>query len=77
MVARTMIGMVLAPIGIPSEAIIVMLMALDPIIDPITTIINVYPNCAATCLIAAQDESKNFKYQRSAAEGKNQSPNLA
>lgn len=52
-IARTMIAMVLTPLGIPSQAIIVMLIAIDPIIDPLTTLINVYPNCAAAAIVSS------------------------
>lgn len=51
--ARSMISMVLEPLGIPSQVIIVMLTAIDPLIDPVTTVINVYPNCAAAVVTAS------------------------
>lgn len=51
-VARTMIGIILIPLGLPSGAIIVILIAIDPIIDPISTLINVYPNCASATVIS-------------------------
>jgi proton glutamate symport protein len=50
-VSRTMIALVLGPLGIPSSAIIVILIALDPILDPIITLINVYPNCVAAASV--------------------------
>jgi len=53
-VSRSMIGMVLLPLGIPSEAIIVILLTIDPIVDPIITLINTYPNYAATAMIAGR-----------------------
>lgn len=61
-VARTMISMVLTPLGIPAQAIIVMLITIDPIIDPIITLINIYPNCAATAVISSDRKiiQKNF-----------------
>jgi proton glutamate symport protein len=65
-VARTMIAMVLTPLGIPSQAIIIMLITIDPMIDPITTLINIYPNCAATAVIAG---SKKFHPKYVAKEG--------
>lgn len=52
-IARTMIAMVLTPLGIPAQAIIIMLIAIDPIIDPFTTLINVYPNCAAAVVVSS------------------------
>lgn len=58
-IARTMIAMVLTPLGIPSQAIIVMLIAIDPIIDPFITVINVYPNCAATAIVSSGGAKMN------------------
>jgi len=51
-VSRSMIGMVLAPLGIPAEAIIVILFAIDPVVDPIITLVSTYPNYAVTAIIA-------------------------
>jgi len=53
-VSRTMISMVLIPLNIPPEAIIVILLTIDPIVDPIITLINTYPNYAATAMIAGR-----------------------
>ena len=53
-VSRSMISMVLLPLGIPPEAIIVILLTIDPIVDPIITLINTYPNYAATAMIAGR-----------------------
>ncbi len=52
-VSRSMICMVLAPLGIPTEAIIVILFAIDPIVDPIITLVSTYPNYAITAMIAS------------------------
>lgn len=51
-VSRGMISIVLAPLGIPAEAIIVILLAIDPIVDPIITLISTYPNYAVAALIS-------------------------
>jgi len=56
-IARTMIGMVLTPLGIPAAAIIALLLAIDPVIDPITTVINIYPNLGAAAIIARKESS--------------------
>ncbi|MFW6023068.1 MAG: dicarboxylate/amino acid:cation symporter, partial [Halanaerobiaceae bacterium] len=61
LVARTMIAMVLVPLGIPATAIIAMLLAIDPIIDPITTVINVYPNLAAAAMISNKDSKAEVR----------------
>ncbi len=52
-VSLAMITIVFLPIGLPSSAIIVLLLAVNPIIEPITTVANVSSNCAATALIAS------------------------
>jgi len=58
LVARTMIVLVLTPLGIPAEAIIAMLLAIDPVIDSITTVINVYPNLVASAIIASDGKEQ-------------------
>jgi proton glutamate symport protein len=55
-VSRSMIAMVLAPLGIPAEAIIVILFAIDPVVDPVITLISTYPNYAITAIIAGGQE---------------------
>lgn len=57
-IARTMIAMVLTPLGIPAQAIVIMLIAIDPIIDPLTTLINVIPNCAAAAIVSSGGTTK-------------------
>jgi proton glutamate symport protein len=52
LVSIAMIAIVLGPLGLPSEAIIVLLLAINPVIEPITTMANVHANCAATTLVA-------------------------
>ena len=52
LISRTMISIVLLPLDIPSGAIIILLLAIDPIIDPIITLISTYPNYALTAMIA-------------------------
>jgi proton glutamate symport protein len=51
-VAIAMISIVLGPLGLPSGAIIVMLLAINPVIDPITTMANVHAIVAGTTLVA-------------------------
>lgn len=50
-VALTMISMVLAPLGLPLEVALILLLAVDPITDPPLTLVNVHTNCAACSLI--------------------------
>jgi proton glutamate symport protein len=52
LVSRTMISMVLLPLGIPAGAIIIILFAIDPIVDPVITLVSTYPNYALTAIIA-------------------------
>ena len=47
-VSIAMIAIVLGPLGLPSGAIIVLLLAINPVIDPIITLANVHANVAAT-----------------------------
>jgi proton glutamate symport protein len=46
-----MIGIVLGPLGLPVEAVLIVLMAVDTVIDPMRTFLIVYVNIAATALI--------------------------
>ena len=48
--------MVLAPLGIPAEAIIVILLAIDPLVDPVITLVSTYPNYAVTAIIAGDGQ---------------------
>lgn len=48
----SMISLVLDPLGLPSKVAVILLAAIDPIVDPILTAVNVYGNCASTTLIA-------------------------
>jgi len=49
--ALWMLGLVLGPIGVPPEVGIVALLAVAPIIDPLFTMVNVFGNCTATCIL--------------------------
>lgn len=51
-VALSMLSLIFAPLGLPLEAAITLMLAIDPIIDPIMTLVNVHTNCAATAVIA-------------------------
>lgn len=46
LVTVTMISILLEPLGLPTGPAIVLLLAIDPITDPIVTITNVHTNCA-------------------------------
>lgn len=51
-VSLSMISIIFIPLGLPSAAIIVLLLAINPVVEPITTLSNIYTNCATTALIA-------------------------
>jgi proton glutamate symport protein len=46
-----MLGIVLGPLGLPVEAVLIIMMAVDTAIDPMRTFLIVYVNIAATALI--------------------------
>lgn len=54
-VTLTMLGIVLQPLGLPLEAVLVLFIAIDPIMDPFRTMCNVHTGMAATALIADRD----------------------
>ncbi|KJS00315.1 MAG: hypothetical protein VR68_07215 [Peptococcaceae bacterium BRH_c4a] len=58
-VALSMIAIVLAPLGLPSGAAIVLLLAVNAIIDPILTIINIQLTCAAAILIGREGQERS------------------
>lgn len=53
-VSISMISMVLNPLHLPSEVIIILLLAVNPFIDPIITMTNIHSNATATIVIASE-----------------------
>jgi proton glutamate symport protein len=53
-VTLSVISIVLSPLNLPSEAVLIIFMAIDPIIDPPRTFLLVYGNMGATTLIAGK-----------------------
>jgi proton glutamate symport protein len=51
-VTLSMLSIVLDPLSLPMEAVLIIFMAIDPIIDPFRTFLIVYVNMAAAALIA-------------------------
>lgn len=51
-VSLRMLALVFTPLGLPLNAAITLLLAVDPVTDPILTLLNVHTNCATTALIA-------------------------
>jgi proton glutamate symport protein len=54
-VTLSVISIILSPLSLPVEAVLVIFMAIDPIIDPFRTFLIVYVNMVATTLIAKKD----------------------
>jgi proton glutamate symport protein len=54
-VTLSMISIILNPLGLPVEAVLVIFMAIDPIIDPFRTFLIVYMNMAVTSLVARHE----------------------
>jgi proton glutamate symport protein len=50
-IALSMISMVLIPLGLPIDATVILLLAVNFLIDPALTILNVYLTCVATVVI--------------------------
>lgn len=51
MVSLSMLVVVFAPLGLPYTAIVVLLLAVLPIVDPVITMVNVHANCAVVALM--------------------------
>jgi hypothetical protein len=56
-VTLSVISIVLSPLNLPVEAVLVIFMAIDPIIDPFRTFLLVYGNMGATTLIAGKKKT--------------------
>jgi len=59
--AITLSSFVFQSLGLPVAVGIVLLTILEPLIDPVTTMVNVFGNCMATTLIAAPSRSVKAK----------------
>jgi Na+/H+-dicarboxylate symporter len=57
--ALGMISIVLDPLGLPVGVAVILLAAVDPIVDPILTVVNVHSNCASTAVVAIHDKSES------------------
>ncbi|MBN1913682.1 MAG: dicarboxylate/amino acid:cation symporter [Candidatus Omnitrophica bacterium] len=57
--ALSILALILGPLGLPAQTAIILLIAIDPIMDPILTVINVHANCAATVLADEEGEEKS------------------
>ncbi len=61
MVALSMIAMILDPLGLPSSVAIILLIAIDPVVDPIVTALNVHANCALAVMLSKEDTTPKYK----------------
>ena len=43
-----MLSIILSPLGIPVSVVVILLAAIDPLVDPVLTLVNVHANCTAT-----------------------------
>lgn len=59
MVTLSMIGIVLSPLGLPMEAVLVIFMAIDPIVDPLRTLLIVIGNITATMFVAKKQAAQH------------------
>ena len=55
--ALSILALILVPLGLPAQTAIILLIAIDPIMDPLLTALNMHANCAATVL-AEERETK-------------------
>jgi proton glutamate symport protein len=55
--AITMSAFVLQPLGLPVVVGIILLTIIEPIIDPVTTMVNVFGNCMATTLVIKKGDT--------------------
>jgi len=56
----SMLGIVLDPLSLPIEAVLVIFMAIDPIIEPFRTVLNMNMNMAATSLVAERGNKREI-----------------
>ncbi|MDD2716827.1 MAG: cation:dicarboxylase symporter family transporter [Candidatus Wallbacteria bacterium] len=52
------LAVIFTPLGLPLSVALILLLAVDPITDPIRTVLNVITNCSITSLVAEQVEVK-------------------
>ncbi len=50
-----LLGLVLEPFSIPAAVGVILITALNPIVDPILTAVNVYGNCASASMVAKRE----------------------
>jgi len=63
--ALSMISIILVPLGLPVEVAIILLIAIDPIVDPALTAVNVQANAATTALLGSTPSKRSTRLVRS------------
>lgn len=66
--ALSMISLILVPLGLPVEVAIILLVAIDPIVDPALTVVNISANAATTVLLAAPETATTDPAEASRSE---------
>jgi len=59
-VTLSMLSIVLDPLSLPMEAVLVIFMAIDPIIEPFRTVLNLHVNMAGASLIAERGNEREI-----------------
>lgn len=68
MASLSMIAIILTPLGLPTDAAVIMLLAAFSIIDPILTIVNILLTCTAAMVITGHPQSQSVLIGASAKE---------
>ena len=59
--ALAMLSLLLEPLGLPVGVALILLSAIDPIVDPVFTMLNVHGNCAVSALLAKKNGESTKK----------------
>jgi proton glutamate symport protein len=59
--ALSMIAIILQPLGLPVDVAVILLAAIDPIVDPVLTMVNVHANCATTAMVAKKESAPTIE----------------
>jgi proton glutamate symport protein len=54
-IAISMLGIALSPLNLPIEVVMVIFITIDPLIDPLVTLVQVYMNSAVTAIVVDRD----------------------
>jgi len=67
--ALSMLALVLEPFSIPAAVGVILITAINPIIDPILTAVNVYGNCATASMVANRVDNAESDEKSSSLKG--------